>query len=104
MLAPTPNLAASSASCSRELIVHDLLGGEVLLAQVLLPGGSRQGVHYWNRLPNGYEVDLTVGQFTEGEQVQQGRIVSRPLSPPRRCHEQFTLLRERVLACLGELE
>ena len=41
------------------LTLHDLLGGDLLVAEVLLPDGSRQGVHWWNRLPDGREVDLT---------------------------------------------
>jgi hypothetical protein len=35
------------------LVVQDLLGGELLLAEVRNADGSRQGLHYWNRLANG---------------------------------------------------
>ncbi|MFY9891559.1 MAG: hypothetical protein WAK71_24850 [Streptosporangiaceae bacterium] len=40
------------------LIIHDLLGGELLIAEVLRTDGGRQGVHYWNLLPDGTELDL----------------------------------------------
>ena len=44
---------------STALIIHDLLGDELLIAEVIRSEGSRQGVHYWNRLPDGTEVGLT---------------------------------------------
>ena len=40
------------------LVVHDLLGGELLEAEVDHADGSRQGFHYWNRFA-GVDVDLT---------------------------------------------
>jgi hypothetical protein len=60
------------------LVVQDFLGGELLLAEVLNADGSRQGLHYWNRLPGGVEVDLTREQFTATEIVQEPRVVPRP--------------------------
>jgi hypothetical protein len=60
------------------LVVQDLLGGELLLAEVLNADGSRQGLHYWNRLASGVEVDLTREQFTATEIVQEPRVVQRP--------------------------
>lgn len=82
---------------STALVVNDLLGGELVLAEVLWPDGSRQGWHYWNRLPDGSEVDLTVEQFLDGEVVQPGRVVERPPGAPRRCQAQYAMLSERVL-------
>ncbi len=35
------------------LVLHDILGGELLFAEVLYADGSRQGFHWWNRLPDG---------------------------------------------------
>jgi hypothetical protein len=60
------------------LVVQDLLGGELLLAEVLYADGSRQGVHYWNRLVGGVEVDLTRDQFSATEIVQGPDVVPRP--------------------------
>jgi len=79
------------------LVLHDLLGGDLLLAEVTRDDGSRQGVHYWNRLPDGTQVDLTREQFLPHEHVGQARAVPRPPGPPLRCAEQYARLRARVL-------
>jgi hypothetical protein len=60
------------------LVVQDLLGGELLLAKVLNADGSRQGLHYWNRLASGVELDLTRDQFSPTEIVQEPDVVPRP--------------------------
>lgn len=60
------------------LFLHDLLGGELLLAEVRNADGSRQGVHYWNRLPGGLELDLTRAQFTAGETFSRATAVPVP--------------------------
>lgn len=39
------------------LVIQDVLGGDILRALV------GDGSHYWNRLPDGTEVDLTREQF-----------------------------------------
>lgn len=85
---------------STALIVHDLLGGELLIAKVLRTDGSRQGVHYWNRLPDGTEIDLTREQFGGNEVVQQPRTVHRPAGLPLRAAEQYLTLQHRVLSAL----
>ncbi len=74
----------SSASPARgqcgptALTVQDLLGGDLLIADVLRTDGSRQGVHYWNLLPDGTELDLTRQQFASNEVIQEPRISSAP--------------------------
>src|SRR4051812_48449353 len=60
------------------LVVQDLLGGDLLLAEVLNADGSRQGLHYWNRLAGGLELDLTREQFSATELVQTPEVVPRP--------------------------
>lgn len=60
------------------LVLNDLLGGELLLAEVRNADGSRQGVHYWNRLPSGQQIDLTREQFRHGEIVLEPRAVPLP--------------------------
>ena len=42
------------------LVVQDLMGGQLLRCDCLA------GSHYWNRLPDGAEFDLTRGQFRDG--------------------------------------
>jgi hypothetical protein len=60
------------------LVVQDLLGGELLTAEVHHADGSRQGHHYWNRLYGGVEVDLTRDQFRDGETIGAPRVLDRP--------------------------
>jgi hypothetical protein len=83
------------------LVAHELLGGELLLGQVYAESVQR-GVHYWNRLPDGTEVDLTRDQFGPAETVTAGMIAPRPTGPLRRCRGQHELLRRRVHARLSE--
>jgi len=83
------------------LVLWELLGGELLLAPVVRADGSRQGVHYWNRLAAGIEVDLTREQFTAGERVGEPAAVAVPPGPPTRLATEHTLLRRRVRDSLG---
>ena len=83
------------------LVLHDLLGGELLVAEVHYADGSRQGYHYWNRLPDGVEIDLTVEQFASAGTVQEPQVVVRASELPKRCVEQYLLLRHRVNAALA---
>lgn len=77
------------------LVVQDLLGGELLVGDVMV-GSERLGVHYWNRLEDGEVLDLTGGQFVEDEVVTRARVVHRPPGGPRYGAEAYLLLRERV--------
>jgi hypothetical protein len=82
------------------LTLHDVFGGDLLEAEVLYPDGSRQGFHYWNRLPGGLEVDLTAAQFSPDEVVQAPKVVVRAPSPPTRGAEQYERFRQRVVQAL----
>lgn len=66
--------------------------------------GVRRGYHYWNRLPDGTEVDLTRDQFRPGETVTGGVGVARPSGSPNRCRGQYELLRHRVQAGLHRID
>jgi hypothetical protein len=81
------------------LVLHDLFGGDLMLAEVHV-AGTRVGHHYWNRFGAGIELDLTREQFRPVETVGVGRVVVRPAGPPKRCGAQYDLLRTRVLARL----
>jgi hypothetical protein len=83
------------------LVLWELVGGDLLLAPVDRADGSRQGVHYWNRLAAGVEVDLTREQFTAGERVGEPAVVAVPPGPPSRLAAQHALLRRRVRESLG---
>ena len=83
------------------LTLHELLGGDLLEAEVLFPDGSRQGFHYWNRLPGGVDVDLTAEQFSSDEVIQEPKVVQQPPGPPLRGAEQYETFRARVRSALG---
>jgi hypothetical protein len=85
---------------SSSLVLHDLLGGDLLVAEVYRTDGTQQGFHWWNQLPDGEQVDLTREQFSDDEHVLAPRIVTRPPGLPRRCAEQYLTLRARVMAAL----
>lgn len=83
------------------LVVHDLLGGDLLVSDVAVDGVV-DGVHYWNRLSDGLCVDLTRDQFTADEVVLPPRVVARPALPkPERARAAYFLLRARVLTALS---
>jgi hypothetical protein len=83
------------------LVVQDLLGGDLLLADVHNVDGSLQGVHYWNRFADGVELDLTREQFTPSEVVQEPVVVARPADPSvGRLAAQYRILAMTVRAGL----
>jgi hypothetical protein len=82
------------------LVLNDLLGGDLCLAEVHRADGTRQGFHWWNRLA-GVEIDLTREQFGPDEVVQEPRVLARPPGPMRRGEAEYRLFRERVLAALA---
>ncbi len=84
------------------LVIADLLGGDLLVGKVFTRDGTLQGYHWWNRLPDGTELDLTREQFRDGETITAGTFVPRPNRSPTRCREQYELLRRRVLSYLNQ--
>ncbi|WP_435839110.1 YunG family protein [Streptodolium elevatio] len=82
------------------LVVHDLFGGDLMLAGVELDGAD-VGYHWWNRLPSGLALDLTYEQFRLGQQILDPRTVVRPTGPLRRRAPEYHLLRERFATALG---
>jgi uncharacterized protein (DUF952 family) len=98
----SPENPARGQCAVTALVVQDLCGGELLLAEVHYPDGSRQGVHYWNRLGGGVEVDLTRDQFAAGEVVQAPEPVARPADlSPGRLYPQYQALSRAVRAGVG---
>ena len=74
-------------------------------ADVLRADGSRQGVHFWNQLPSGQEVDLTREQFIDGETIQTPRAVQRaPDTSVGRLAAQYRALSDRVRTTLTDKE
>jgi GNAT superfamily N-acetyltransferase len=80
------------------LLVRELLGGEILIANVIRDG-RRIERHAWNRLPSGLTVDLTRSQFRDGEEFDAPRV-GEPMvmqSAP----ERYARFAERVYELLG---
>lgn len=82
------------------LVVQDLLGGDLVLAEVHRRG-QQEGYHWWNVLSPGVEVDLTREQFRDGQVLSAARVVVRPRGPLPRRVEAYRALRDRVAARLG---
>jgi hypothetical protein len=79
-------------------VVRDYLGGEILVAGVVLDG-QRVDRHAWNRLPSGLVIDLTREQFRHGERLEAP--VVNDLVRIDRNPERYELLASRVRATLG---
>ena len=79
------------------LVVRDLLGGDILIANVLREG-KRIERHAWNRLPSGLTLDLTRSQFLHGETFEEP-VVQEPLAVAA-APERYDRLARRVRAAL----
>ena len=79
-------------------VVQHYLGGEILVAGVVL-NGARVDRHAWNRLPSGLEVDLSREQFLAGEQFEQAEVVTDFIAANG--DERYALLAARVREQLG---
>jgi hypothetical protein len=88
------------------LVVQDVLGGDILGADVYLDGERVEG-HMWNRLASGIEIDLTRDQFRRGETIGEPRIgrrtaaIADPGHPRYHRYEAYLVLSERVRGHLG---
>lgn len=72
------------------LIVQDYLGGDILR--------NKDYHHYWNRLPNGKEIDLTRSQFGNEVTIRADDIVSRKyILESNSANRAVTLERYRLL-------
>ncbi|MFA5413353.1 MAG: hypothetical protein WC348_02340 [Patescibacteria group bacterium] len=79
-------------------VVQTLFGGKILFAVIK----KRPLVsHFWNRLPNGKEIDFTLKQFPKSIIVPKGTVVSikKVLSAPR-IKKTYPLLLAKVKSFL----
>jgi hypothetical protein len=98
----TPENPALGQCAVTALVVNDMFGGDLLEAEVHFPDGTRQGFHYWNRLPR-FDLDLTREQFAPGEEIQDPHLIDRHTGGTWLAHDQYLIFRQRVYAVL-ELE
>lgn len=94
----TPGSPARDQCGVTALVLHDLLGGDLIRGEVRVDG-VRTDYHWWNRLGPGTEIDLTREQFAPEEVVTGGTVVARPPEIVR-LREEYELLRGRVLELL----
>ncbi|QLE70854.1 hypothetical protein FGW37_03885 [Streptomyces rectiverticillatus] len=91
----TPDNPARDQCGVTAMVLNDLLGGELIRGEVRV-GGLQTDFHWWNRLGEGVEIDLTREQFSPEEVVTGGLVIPRP-PEIKRLREEYELLRERVL-------
>jgi hypothetical protein len=101
----TPDNPSRGQCDITSMVVHDLLGGDILAAGVFLDG-ERVENHMWNRLSSGIEVDLTREQFKRGEVLGEMSVRQRPAEfppdhPRYHRYEAYLVLSSRVRASLG---
>ena len=94
----TPDWAERGQCAVTSIVVRELLGGEIVMADV--HGSHIAGErHAWNRLPGGLEIDLTAGQFRAGETL--GAAAPDEPYVTDTGVDRGELLLERVRALLG---
>lgn len=82
------------------LIVQDFFGGEILSAGMEFKTGRENYVeyHFWNRLPDGREIDFTRNQFPKGTIIPKGEPESESsLLDNDYTRYRYNLLRARVM-------
>lgn len=83
------------------MALTELLGGVLLWAEVTLRNGTPNGIHYWNRLDIGLEVDITRDQFRNGEKLGHPSIEEPRRLPTARMATRYDLYAARVRDRLG---
>ena len=91
--------AARGHCAVASLVVHDLLGGQLLRGDVH-EHGEQIGYHWWNRLA-GVDIDLTREQFRPTEIIGEPVAVDRPPGEAGNYADQYEVFRARVAASLG---
>ncbi len=95
----TPGNPARGQCATSAIVLHDYVGGSLVQGEVHVDG-VRVDFHWWNRLPDGSQVDVTREQFAPHEQVVGGVDVERPTGATRLDREQ-ALLASRVADLIG---
>ena len=96
----TPDNPARGQCATTALVLHDFFGGSLVMGEVIVDD-QRVDFHWWNRLPDGEQVDITLEQFGAQEHVVGAMEVARP-SGATRMDKQYALLSSRVSARLAQ--
>lgn len=82
------------------LIVHDFLGGELVRGDAII--NSKPISHYWNRLPNIGDVDLTRNQFPQSTEISERMIRPKDYilgyEPTRKRYDLLKLALKNLMA------
>ena len=95
-----PDNPARGQCATTALVLHDFFGGSLVMGEVIVDG-ERVDFHWWNRLPDGEQVDITLEQFGPHEHVVGAMEVVRPTGATR-MDQQYALLSSRVSARLQQ--
>jgi uncharacterized protein YhfF len=90
----TPQNPARGQCATTAVVVHDSYGGDLVRGAVHRRG-TQVDFHWWNRLPDGSEIDLTRGQFWAQETIIGRTVVPRPTGSTR-LDREYVLLKGRV--------
>jgi hypothetical protein len=94
----SPANPARDQCSATALVVRELLGGDILIANVVRDG-QRIERHAWNRLASGLEIDLTRSQFRDGQALSTPRVAEPLMTEARSTASR--LLSARVRSALG---
>lgn len=96
----TPDNPSRGQCATTACVLHDFFGGSLVVGEVIVDG-ERVDFHWWNRLPDGEQVDITLEQFGPHEHVVGAMEVRRPTGTTR-LDAQYALLASRVSARLAQ--
>ncbi|GAA3520531.1 hypothetical protein GCM10022234_15320 [Aeromicrobium panaciterrae] len=96
----TPDNPARGQCATTAVVLHDYFGGCLMVGEVFVDGEPID-FHWWNRFPDGEQVDITLEQFGEHEIVVGAMEVRRPTGKTR-LDAQYELLSSRVSARLAK--
>lgn len=96
----TPDNPARGQCATTAVVLHDHFGGCLVRGEVMVHG-RQVDFHWWNRLPDGAQIDATIEQFGPHEHVEGGVDVERPTGPTR-LDAQYALLSSRVSTLLAD--
>lgn len=82
------------------LLVQHLYGGEILGGEAIIRNPEcihKRVNHFWNRLPNDKEIDLTREQFPAWTRITEGKPISRsPFFKIPSVRQKYALLKRVV--------
>lgn len=96
----SPGVLMKGQSDVVSLVLQDLFGGVILYCAHFR--------HYWNQLPDGRQIDLTIEDLEEyitpcvDKVLTKEQILNDTRSNLSKIHERYRLLKERILKLLPE--